>query len=38
MKSDMKGEIEKSISKPFEKNTAKMQWEIIVRKNLAKSI
>lgn len=38
MKSDMLGEIEKAIARPFEKNTAKMQWEMIVRKKLAKSI
>lgn len=38
MKSDIKSEIEKAIARPFEKNTAKLQWDMIVRKNLAKSI
>ena len=38
MKSDIKSEIDKSISRPYEKSTAKLQWDTIVRKKLAKSI
>lgn len=29
MKTDLKKEIERSMSKPFEKNTANIKWEFI---------
>lgn len=38
LKSDVKGEIEKAIARPFEKNYAKLQWDMVVRKKLDQSV